>query len=118
MQAQTQPNTILPVAPRNPRFTSIELFAGAGGLALGIERAGFDTVGLIELDRDAAQTLKTNRPAWNIIRDDIANISPRNLPKMFGLAAGELALLSGGAPCQSFSYAGKRLGLEGEQCHN
>ena len=93
-------------------MTSIELFAGAGGLALGIERAGFETVALIEIDTDASDTLKFNRPAWNVINADVADISPRDLEKYFGLERGELDLLSGGAPCQSFSYAGKRLGLE------
>lgn len=44
------------------RFTSIELFAGAGGLALGLENAGFDTLGLIEFDKEASDTLKCNRP--------------------------------------------------------
>lgn len=91
---------------------TIELFAGAGGLALGIERAGFDTISLIEVDKDAADTLKCNRPNWNVICDDISNISCLDLEKYFGIKKGELDLLSGGAPCQSFSYAGKRLGLE------
>ena len=91
---------------------SIELFAGAGGLALGIERAGFETIALIEIDKDSADTLKLNRPYWNVINDDIANISSFYLEKYFSLNLGELDLLSGGAPCQSFSYAGKRLGLE------
>lgn len=93
-------------------LTCIELFAGAGGLALGIEQAGFETLALIELDRDAAATLSANRPTWNVICDDIANVSPDDLPARFGVPVGELDLLSGGAPCQSFSYAGKRLGLE------
>ncbi|MBR5947203.1 MAG: DNA cytosine methyltransferase [Clostridia bacterium] len=93
-------------------MTAIELFAGAGGLALGIEKAGFDTLALIELDKDAADTLKLNRSDWNVICEDIAKISPLNLPDYFDLRIGELDLLSGGAPCQSFSYAGKRLGLE------
>ena len=93
-------------------LTTIELFAGAGGLALGIEKAGFKTLGLIEIDKDASDTLKKNRPFWNVINDDIANISCLNLCEYFGLEKGELSLLSGGAPCQSFSYAGKRLGLE------
>lgn len=95
-----------------PPFTAIELFAGAGGLALGVEKAGFNTLALIELDKDAADTLKTNRPNWNVICDDIANISPLQLPEYFNLQIGELDMLSGGAPCQAFSYAGKRLGLE------
>lgn len=94
------------------KFSTIELFAGAGGLALGIENAGFDSLGLIELDKTASDTLKCNRPNWNVINDDIANISCQNLLEYFGLEKGELDLLSGGAPCQSFSYAGKRLGLE------
>ena len=93
-------------------FKSIELFAGAGGLALGLERADFEPLALIEIDKDAADTLKLNRPNWNVINDDIANISPLNLEKFFDIRRGELDLLSGGAPCQSFSYAGKRLGLE------
>lgn len=93
-------------------FTTIELFAGAGGLALGVEKAGFDTIGLVEIDKDAASTLKYNRPDWNVVNDDIANISCLDLEKYFSLKSGELDLLSGGAPCQSFSYAGKRLGLE------
>lgn len=93
-------------------YKTIELFAGAGGLALGVEKAGFDTIGLIELDRDACDTLEKNRPCWKIICDDIANISKLDLEEYFGIKKGELDLLSGGAPCQAFSYAGKRLGLE------
>ena len=94
------------------KFSTIELFAGAGGLALGIEKAGFQTLGLVELDKDASGTLKRNRPNWRVINDDIANISCFDLRVYFDLKKGELDLLSGGAPCQSFSYAGKRLGLE------
>lgn len=92
--------------------TTIELFAGAGGLALGLERAGFEPLALIEIDKDAAETLKLNRPTWNVINDDISNISKLDLEGFFGIRRGELDLLSGGAPCQAFSYAGKRLGLE------
>ena len=91
---------------------SIELFAGAGGLALGLEQAGFDTIGLVEFDKHAAETLKKNRPKWNVIHDDIANISPLNLEEFFSIKSRDLDLLSGGSPCQSFSYAGNRLGLE------
>ena len=92
--------------------TTLELFAGAGGLALGIEKAGFKTIGLVEFDKDASDTLRYNRPNWNVINDDIANISCLKLTDVFSISKGELDLLSGGAPCQSFSYAGKRLGLE------
>lgn len=93
-------------------FTTIELFAGAGGLALGIEKAGFNTIGLIEVDKAASDTLKCNRPNWRVINADIENISCLDLEEYFDIKKGELDLLSGGAPCQSFSYAGKRLGLE------
>lgn len=93
-------------------LTTIELFAGAGGLALGVEKAGFHTIGLVEFNKDACDTLKRNRPEWNVICDDIANVSNQNLEQLFGIKRRELDLLSGGAPCQSFSYAGKRLGLE------
>lgn len=97
---------------KNRKFTTIELFAGAGGLALGVEKAGFDTIGLVEFDKNAAETLRQNRPKWNVINDDIANISKLDLEEYFSIKKGELDLLSGGAPCQSFSYAGNRLGLE------
>jgi DNA (cytosine-5)-methyltransferase 1 len=98
----------------NPKekFKSIELFAGAGGLALGIEKAGFDTIGLVEFDRSAVETLKCNRSDWRVIHDDIANISCVDLEEYFDIKKKELDLLSGGAPCQAFSYAGKRLGLD------
>lgn len=66
-------------------FTTIELFAGAGGLALGIEKAGFEPLGLIEFDKDAAESLKTNRPNWRVIHDDIANISCLDLEDYFGI---------------------------------
>ena len=92
-------------------FSTIELFAGAGGLALGVEKAGFNTIGLIEFDKDACDTLRKNRAKWNVICDDIANVANQDLEQLFGVKKGELDLLSGGAPCQAFSYAGKKLGF-------
>lgn len=93
-------------------FNTIELFAGAGGLALGVEKAGFKTLGCIEFDKDACATLRKNRPNWRVIESDIADVSSQDLEELFSLRKGELDLLSGGAPCQAFSYAGKKLGLE------
>jgi len=93
-------------------MNSIELFAGAGGLALGLEKAGFSTIGLVEIDKDAVDTLHTNRDDWNVIHGDVSTISSLSLDEVFGIDSGHLDLLSGGAPCQSFSYAGNRLGLE------
>lgn len=94
-------------------YTDVELFAGTGGLALGLEQAGFINKGLVEIDKDAVDTLKKNRPNWNVIHEDITKISSdpegifKYIPKNM-----EIDLLSGGYPCQSFSYAGKRRGLE------
>lgn len=99
-------------AKEDKKFKVIELFAGAGGLALGIEQAGFETIALIEIDKSASETLRCNRPNWRVINEDIEKISPLDLEEYFDIGKGELDLLSGGAPCQSFSYAGKRLGLQ------
>lgn len=93
-------------------FKSIEIFAGAGGLALGLEIAGFEHLALIEFDKCAANTLLINRPKWNVLNENIEEVVKRDLLKEFKINKGELDLLSGGTPCQSFSYAGKRLGLK------
>lgn len=87
------------------RFTSIELFAGAGGLALGLEKAGLDNILLSEINKNACETLRHNRPAWNVIEGDVAKID-------FNPYKGVVDVLTGGFPCQAFSYAGKRLGFE------
>lgn len=93
------------------KYTNIELFAGAGGLALGLEQAGFDNLLSNDFDKDACETLKINRPNWNVYCEPIEKLANRNLLELLNLKCGELDLLSGGYPCQSFSYAGKRLGL-------
>lgn len=80
-------------------FKSIELFAGAGGLALGLEQAGFEHIGLVEFDRSAADTLIHNRPSWNVLCEDVEIVAARDLETEFGIKKGELDLLSGGAPC-------------------
>lgn len=114
----TQPNaskansTKSLLKPNKATPTCIELFAGAGGLALGIERAGFETLGLVENNKEACQTLRTNRPNWNVLEGDVKEFAEQNLEELFHLKKYDLDLLSGGAPCQAFSYAGKKLGLE------
>ena len=90
--------------PNRP-YTDIELFAGAGGLALGLEKAGFEHVALNELMKDACDTLRRNRPQWNVLEGDVAHIS-------FEAYRGQVDMVSGGFPCQAFSYAGKKLGFE------
>ena len=85
-------------------MTSIELFAGAGGLALGLEQAGFEHLLVNELMKDCCDTLRKNRPNWNVVHRDIRQVK-------FEEYAGKVDLVSGGFPCQSFSYAGKKLGF-------
>lgn len=85
-------------------YSSIELFAGAGGLSLGLEHAGFAPILLNELDRDAYHTLRCNRPKWNAVH---ANVQDLDFRSYYGKAD----LLSGGFPCQAFSYAGKQAGF-------
>lgn len=86
------------------RHTDIELFAGAGGLALGLEQAGFDGLAYVEMNGDACETLRRNRPGWNVIEGDVHEIDFRQYD-------GQVDLVSGGFPCQAFSMAGKRLGF-------
>ena len=86
-------------------FTSVELFAGAGGLALGMHLAGFRHVLLNEMDTMACQTLRRNHPEWNVLEGDIHQVD-------FTPLRGHVDFLSGGFPCQAFSYAGKKGGLE------
>lgn len=93
----------LAVKPARP-YHSIELFAGGGGLALGLEKAGFQHLLLNELDKHACDTLRLNRPQWNVVEDDVHNI-------IFSDFRGKVDLLTGGFPCQAFSYAGNKAGF-------
>ncbi|WKN45139.1 DNA (cytosine-5-)-methyltransferase [Tunicatimonas pelagia] len=85
-------------------YSVLELFAGAGGLAIGLEKAGLKCVALNEIDHWAAETLRINRPKWRVIEDDIKNVD-------FARYAGKVDVVTGGFPCQAFSYAGKKLGF-------
>lgn len=77
-------------------YSVVELFAGAGGLALGLEKAGFHSKGLVEIDKYACQTLRKNRPNWNIIEKDIIDVAEQGIRNFIDLPIGELDLLSGG----------------------
>lgn len=85
-------------------YTSIELFAGAGGLAVGLEQAGLKCLALNEIEHWACETLRVNRPDWNVLEMDVKDVS-------FKSYEGDVDLVTGGFPCQAFSYAGKKLGL-------
>ena len=83
-------------------LTSIEVCAGAGGQALGLEAAGFEHIRLVEIEPPACQTLRLNRPHWNVVQGDLRDFSALDL---LGVD-----LVAGGVPCPPFSKAGKQLG--------
>ena len=88
-------------------LTTLELCAGAGGQALGLEQAGVEHVALVEWDRHACQTLRLNRPRWNVIQADIREFDAAPFQGV--------DIVSGGLPCPPFSVAGKQLGDKDER---
>lgn len=86
-------------------YSAIDLFAGGGGTALGLELAGFEHLAVNEKAPAPASTLRHNRPQWNVIEGDVSKVS-------FKEFEGKVELVEGGFPCQAFSYAGKRAGLD------
>ena len=94
-------NTQIPIKD----YKVLELFAGAGGLAIGLEQSGIKCVALNEIDKWACKTLKNNRPNWNVLEGDIKDFN-------FKKYKNQVEIVTGGFPCQAFSYAGKKLGLE------
>lgn len=92
------------VPPRHYRPRVIELCAGAGGLALGLERAGFEHVALIEKNRNATATLRANRPHWNVVEADVRKMDFTQYRDR------GIDLLTGGLPCTPFSTVGQKKG--------
>ncbi|WP_313605215.1 DNA cytosine methyltransferase [Rhizobium sp.] len=90
----------------NPRPTVVELCAGAGGMAIGFERAGFDHVALVEFDPHAAATLRKNRPDWNVVQADLKTVDFSIYRQL------EIDVVAGGLACQPYSIEGKGLGKE------
>jgi DNA (cytosine-5)-methyltransferase 1 len=89
------------------RFSCVELCAGGGGQALGLEMAGFQHLALVEFDGHSAATLRQNRPEWNVVEADLHGWDPKNYKGA--------DLVAGGLPCPPFSKAGKQLGAEDER---
>ena len=85
-------------------LTSIELFCGTGGLALGMHNAGINSKLLVDIDSDSIKTLQENRPTWQSVCESVTNL---NLSEY----KNEIDVMAGGFPCQAFSYAGKSLGF-------
>lgn len=90
----------------------ISLFSGAGGMDIGFEMAGFSTAVAVEFDKSCCDTLKKNKPELSIIQGDISKIKTEEILKAGNLKPTEPALVIGGPPCQSFSLAGKRMGMD------
>ena len=88
-------------------FNSIEICAGAGGQALGLEQAGFQHQALIEIDDPACNTLRHNRPYWNVIQEDMHRWNAQDYTGV--------DLFAGGVPCPPFSKAGMQLGERDER---
>lgn len=93
---------------REVMFKSIEICAGAGGQALGLEKAGFSHVALVECEKDYCACLKENRPEWNVVCQDVCAFDGKGY-------RGAIDLLAGGVPCPPFSVAGKQLGADDER---
>lgn len=119
------PNVLFPELSENPWFphrttpaetrqkpagaplSTLELCAGAGGQALGMEQAGIGHAGLVEIDPNACATLRLNRPAWNVVEGDLNAFD--------GAKFKGVDIVSGGLPCPPFSVAGKQLGASDER---
>lgn len=86
----------------------VEICAGGGGQALGLEQAGFDHLAALEIDPHACATLRLNRPEWDVIEADIHHFDGTPY-------RGATDLLAGGVPCPPFSIAGKQLGSDDER---
>ena len=91
-------------------LSSIEMCAGAGGQALGLEQAGFSHEALVEIDAHCRNTLRLNRPEWNVVEGDQAD-----LQQFDGRPYKGIDLLAAGLPCPPFSVAGKQLGHKDER---
>lgn len=99
--------TPLPIALR-PRPLAIDLFAGAGGLSLGLAKAGFSVIQAVERDPHAAATYRRNHPKTDLIEDDIQSLDPVACLARLGLRPGDVSVLVAGPPCQGFSESNRR----------
>lgn len=90
----------------------ISLFSGAGGMDIGFHKAGFETAVAVEQDSSCCATLRRNMPNVSVLEGDINQLSTLEILKVAKMQPLEPALVIGGPPCQSFSLAGKRMGMD------
>jgi DNA (cytosine-5)-methyltransferase 1 len=94
------------MSTRRPKV--LDLFCGIGGLSLGLQRAGFDAVGGVDIWEDAARTYEHNHEGRRCLVADVSVVSADDILDFFGVDAAEIGLMAGGPPCQGFSTVGKR----------
>lgn len=104
---ETLRNEMMNDMTTTPKLTVLEICAGAGGQSVGLEQAGFGHSLAVEIDKDAAATLRLNRPSWDVHHGDVREVNGKDYKG--------IDLLAGGVPCPPFSIAGKQLGADDER---
>lgn len=99
--------SVMQRAMKEHKLTCVEICAGAGGQAIGLDRAGFEHVALVEYESEYCEVLRNNKPDWNVICADIHDFDGRPYKGV--------DLLAGGVPCPPFSVASKQLGAADER---
>lgn len=103
--------TLKDIKESESKYNVLELFSGAGGMALGLHKAGFHPIALVDKDRDANRTVRHNFPKWNVVEADINELADEGIHTVVDENT-HIDVLTGGFPCQPFSYAGRGAGLQ------
>ncbi len=103
------PLSLSPPPGQSPRPVAVDLFAGAGGMTLGFEQAGFDVLVSVEIDPIHCATHQFNFPFWTIICKSVVEITAAEIRNQSGIGDREIDVVFAGSPCQGFSIIGKRV---------